>query len=207
MSTVHDMHRWVCNPNWQTSHLEGLNQDGKKVIQYCYDTGKTLCFIKTANGFPMDQNAYDNNFIYDTTTELGWNDPHDYVKNGWPMIPRNWDDAHQGLVVNNAVAKPQHFQGCQPQPPGDVSPTTYYLYGPAEFDFGGNIGLLPCIQYHYFWSKLNQEKWYLCREHGRVLWEYWVNVAGVWVKKQFSNHNNVVSGGAMKPVFPCVAIP
>lgn len=205
---IHDMHRWFANPNGTTSHLQGLNQDGKTVLQYCVDTGKTICFIKDQNGFPMDQNAYDNNFIYDSTTELGWTDPHDYVKNGWPMVPRWWDDAESGKqVVNNPIAHPQHFINCQPQPPGDVSPTTYFLTGPAMYDFGGNMGTLASIRMDYFWSKINVEKWHLTREHGRVLWEYWVQENGVWVKKQFSNHNNVVPGGAMKPVFPCFQIP
>lgn len=210
---MYDMKLWFLNPNWKTSHLEGTNTSNgqsSKVIQHGYDTGKTLVFTKTNNGFPWDVKEYDNAYIYDTATELDWTSPKDYKANGWPMCPRIWD-GDPSWYYYQASAPWKGFQNCKQVSSGDVGPVLYSLQGPYLQDFGGDIGVQETILLTYLWGGgKNREQLFLTQAFGWVQWTHanaFSTPAGIIYQiDSVSLHNKVVQG-SIAPQFPCFAIP
>lgn len=198
----------------ETHHLEGVNMQGSKVYAYHSDTGKTMVFTKTRQGFPWDGKPYDQNFIYDWFTELDWSSPKDYKMMTSPvkMCPRYWDGDTTQFQLSASAAYGQ-FQNCKQTGSGDVGPAYYTLSGPSVIDFEGDLGELETIVLAYYWGKTNQnrEQLFLTQAAGWVKWTHGILTAVTphindYALDSASVHNKVVAG-QVKAQFPCIAIP
>lgn len=209
---MYDMVSWFRNPNWKTSHLEGTNTNPitsatSKVYQACFDTGKTLGYIKTKGGFPVELKEYDNAYIYDTTTELDWTSPNDYKANGWPICPRFWD-GDPTWYYYQAVAQWTSFSNCKQLAQGQVGPVQYSLQGPFVYDFGGQVGPQQTILLTYLWTApKNREQLFLTQTFGWVRWKHaTLQPNGLYLVDSDSNHNLIVPG-TVASKFTCFPIP
>lgn len=215
---MYDMVALMRNPNWKTSHLEGLNINPltgatSKVIQHCFDTGNSLVFSKTNKGYPCDVKPYDANFIYDGLTEAdstdpnAWTSPNDYKANGWAMLPRQWN-GDPSWSLYHASAQWTQFENCKQVSTGSVGPVSYSLWGPFLMDFGGDVGIqMETFLANYLWAGMkNREQLFLTSLHGWVMWTHaTLQPSGFYQLDSISNHNLIVPG-TVTPNFGCGTI-
>lgn len=195
-----------------THHLEGLNTtNNTKVYAYHYDTGKTMIFTKTPQGFPWDGKPYDQNFILDGFTELNWKSPKDFKKMdiAVPMCPRFWDGDPDSYQFSAHV--PYHeYTNCTQSKPGDVGPGYFTLKGPFMFDFLGDVLQQQTILLTYYWGdKKHRERLFLTYNFGWVKWDHAIlqqlspNIADYLIDTSVI-HNKLVPG-SLTPTVPCFA--
>jgi hypothetical protein len=185
-----------------THHLEGMNlTNNTKVYAYHTDTGKALIFTKTPKGFPWDLKEYDNDFIYDSGTELGWDNPRDFKMQDIPikMCPRFWDGDPTSYQFSQHVAY-HEYRNCIKTVPGDVGPAYFTLQFIPYMDYKGDIGSQPTILLTYFWGDTkHREQLFLTFNFGWVKWTHSVrnnlspNVIE-YVKDSEVIHNKLVIG-------------
>jgi hypothetical protein len=198
----------------ETHHTEGINeQNGSKVYAYHHDTGKTMTFAKTTQGWPLDQKNYDTNLIYDLATEQGWASPRDYKMQTVPvpMCPRFWNGDPTSYQFSKHVAY-NVVTNCKQTATGDVGPAYFTIQGPFEFDFQGDVGQTPSILLTYYWGdKKNREQLFLTQTVGWCKWTHAVltqlspNIADYVIDSSVI-HNKIVLG-QVAPQFPCAPIP
>lgn len=220
---MYDLVKWMCMPSTsagfrltdgtpygrETHHLEGLNLLGSKVIQYPRDTGSSLWFTKTAQGYPWDIKPYDSNFIYDRVTELDWNFPSDFKQFNPPlaMCPRLWD-GDPTWNIYHPTSNYEVWQNCVKVNSASVGEVLYTLEGPYAIDFQGMVGLTPAILLSYYWNNFSdREQLFLTRRFGWVKWTHAaLQISGRYSVDAASLHNQVVAG-QVTPKFPCFPIP
>lgn len=224
---MYDLVRWFCMPSAQagfktvsgtpygveTHHLEGMNlTNNSKVYAYHRDTGQSMWFTKTKNGFPWDIKQYDQNFIYDTGTELDWSSPKDFklMNPKVPMCVRFWDGNPTSYQFNQHATY-DVYGNCKVVAHGDVGPVYYTLQGPFQMDFGGDVGVANTILLTYYWAdKKNREQLFLTDRVGWCVWTH-ANLVQLspstadYVVDSYVVHNQIVSG-QLVPQFPCFPI-
>jgi hypothetical protein len=229
---MYDLRDWFLMPSTQagyklpngqfygreTHHLEGLHlETNSKVFAYHYDTGKTMVFMKTPQGWPWDLKSYDDKFVYDTATENGWKSDKDYKKQNVPvpMCPRFWDGNPTKYQFSQHMPYGV-FSGGKQVDSGDVGPAYFTIQGPFKMDHSamlkGDVGVVDTILISYYWTdRKNREQLFLCREVG---WDIWSHANLVQLSPNFSEyvvdmtsvHNRIV-GGTVKPVSTAFQIP
>jgi hypothetical protein len=218
---VTDILNWMmATPNFE-SHLE--SSDGQAQCFWLDYFNRRLWYPKTLAGGPgFDCNTFDENYVYQSITELDWNDPHHFKMFASTTRP------HQG---NGGIAwAPRYIDassGDAPPPPL-VSDSTYRLYasddcktytvenlgGPVttqvyligSYDFGGDLGRQYTLKLTYLYTGVNMEVFYYATSFGWVGWERWLLVNGQWVQQQSKMFNLVKPGPLTGLNFPC-AIP
>ena len=173
----------------------------------------TIWEMKNSNGWPADGYAFDNKYIYQTVTEIdpdaaNYNNPKSYKKftaaPGIVWAPRfyaddsEWEPVQspsQYLTVLNGAAQPLKDLG---------GPTEVGFGGPFnDADFGGNIGAKPYYLQSYKWganfSTMEQNAYIM--GIGRVRWQNWKIVNGVYTLLQTSLYNTSVAGPCPKLAF------
>jgi hypothetical protein len=171
----------------------------------------TLAEIKNSLGWPADGYTFDNNFIRQTFTEIDdnaadYNNPKSYKTFSQPIIwmprfytpwtpPVAYQSPSQYATYLNGVAKPLADLG---------GPTETTFSGPyTDVDFGGNIGQVP-----YYLQTYNYNPGFSAMEtncyvtgFGRVRWQLFGVVNGVYILKQTSLYNSSVAGPCPKLAF------
>ncbi len=198
----------------ETHHLEGVNeQTGKPVYAYHHDTGKTMLFAKTPQGWPLDVKPYDLQDIYDGGTENGWASPKDFKQMTAPisMGPRFWDGNPTTYQFHQHIPYGV-FTNCKQTGIGDVGPGSFTDQGPFLMDFLGDVGAVQTILRTYFWGdKKNREQLFLTQTAGWVRWTHAVltqlsPMTSDYVIDSSVVHNKIVLG-QVAPQFPCAQIP
>ncbi len=198
----------------EADHLEGMNlTNNTKVSAYHNDTGKTMIFTKSKQGFPADRKAYDNQFIYDTGTELNWKNPKDFKQMNpqMAMCTRFWN-GDESLYQFHQHAAYDTYQNCAITGHGDVGPAYFTLKGPFSMDFLGNVGACNTILLTYYWTDMkNREQLFLTDRAG---WVNWTHAVLTQISANLSQYvidasvtHNMIVPGVVTPQFPCSVIP
>jgi hypothetical protein len=209
-----DLVQWFMLPNRDTHHLEGTTLDGSAAEKVFHvNTGYSMQFIKDQQGFPVEIKPYDSEYIYDRVTELNWTSPKDF-KQFNPMLsmcPRFWD----GLAIDpvrftHPLSRFEVWQNCKMVSTATVGQVLYTMTGPADVDFGGDVGMTPSIVIRYYWNGIgavttynDREELYLTQKAGWVKWTHakWTN--GVYQIDQATLHNQIILGGPPAVQLPC----
>lgn len=217
-----DVVNWLLPTN-MTQHMTGSN-----LQMYISTVLGKMYFVKSGNGFPLDEKLYDNSYFYDYITEdgqLGWSDPGDvkqFINNGVKLAPRCIPNA--GISGFNGT--PIKLSGTTVK--NDISTTYFvtktdctvtarnnlgYVYGDTWMvgpnNFGGSIGTADTRVVKYHWGcdsnyancSTREELW-LAAGYGWVEWKNYKLQNGVYVLQQDTLANNVAAGN-VSPVQPC----
>lgn len=177
-----------------------------------YASSGYFLWIKSAAGYPWDIKTFDNQYVYDRATELGWDDPTSFKRfdTDLPMTQRcvrSW--APGGTIAIPASRTTyQSFSQCQSfqrQPLGNVVNSTS---APVIVELD-QIGIVPTRYFTYQYS-CNQnyaacqykEVYSLGYGVGLYDWKYYVNQKGKFVLQQESVINSL-QGGQTTPSLPC----
>ncbi len=204
-----------------THHLEGMNlTNNTKVSAYHNDTGKTMIFTKSKQGFPADRKAYDANFIYDTGTELNWKSASDFkqMTPQMAMCPRYWN-GDPTLYQFHQHAAYDVYQNCAVTGHGDVGPAYFTLEHLGQMDYQGDVGSADTILLTYYWGmdptktycNYNREQLFLTDTAGWVDWTHsklqqLAPGLSQYIVDTRVTHNMIVPG-VITPQFPCFPIP
>ncbi len=196
---------------WQMANHLAVAGGGQPVFTVVL--GNQIWQMKSTKGYPWDMHTFDDNYVYQSITEVNWDDPKTFKI----FASKSWPGANGGIVWGKRDMSPN------PVVTGDSSYrlysdcthfTTQNLGGPILLywdtdpkirDFGGALGKQLSISQHYIWglNYANMEINYYALYYGLAQWELWVLSAGVYVQKQVSAFNTFVKGPCPQPVFPC----
>ena len=184
--------------------------------------GSMVWEMKGSSGYPWDMNTFDENWIYQSITELNYTDPTAFkifASSSWPganggvvWMPR-WFTP--GIPMTPVVTKDSTYRTY----PGDAKPFSTatlggqietFVDGPFEgnyaVNFGGDIGTAKSsIRQTYKWGPnyANMEVNYYAAGYGRCQWELWtLGANGQYTRAQVSAFNTVVAGGTPALDFP-----
>jgi hypothetical protein len=197
----------------ETHHLEGLKFDGTAAEKlYHVDTGYSLKFIKSQQGWPVEIKPYDSQFIYDRTTENGWTSPRDFKQFNpqLAMCPRWWDGVSLGPT--HLVSPFEFWKNCALVSKSDYGQVKHDIIGPYPINFDGDIGTVPSIIIRYFGNGngnifSDREELYLTQRAGWCKWTHAKLVGGAYQIDDGTLHNRIILGGPPPIQFPCVTIP
>jgi len=214
-----DLTKWFVMPlssgsfGRETHHLEGTTLDGKAAEKaYHVDTGYSLKFVKSQQGWPVEIKPYDSQWIYDRTTENGWTSPNDF-KQFNPMLamcPRFWDGVSRGPMHDSSPF--EFWQNCVKVKTSDYGKIKYEIGGPYSIDFRGDVGETDSIILRFFGNGNNSgypdlEELYLTLKAGWMKWAHYKLKNGVYEIDAATLHNKIVAGGPPPINFPCMVIP
>jgi hypothetical protein len=177
---------------------------------------KRIWYPKSASGGPgWDMNTYDDNYVYQSITELDWTDAHHFkmfASSSWPAgnggirwAPVILDEVP--LTTLDSTFRIYATDDCQTFTTQNLGgPVTTFAYV-TQFAFGGFFGASPreALRLTYFWGTTVEINYYVIG-YGWVRWESWQLDDGVYVQQQVSAFNDVDAGGAPALNFPC-AVP
>lgn len=169
-------------------------------------------WTKSPSGYPWDIKTFDNNFIYDRSTELGWNDPTSFKRfnNDLAMSQRcvRVDRAGTTLRISYSNTQYQSYSQCLQYLTQPLGYVTNSLSAPMWVNVG-NVGM---TRTRYFTYKYSCDQNYANCQYMEVYslgfgiglfdWKYYVNKQGSFVLQQESVINNK-QGGQTTPSLPC----
>ncbi len=216
-------------PFAKDQHLAVAGVGGQPI--YTFDGDHEIWDIKGFAGWPWDGFTYDDNFIYQSYTELGWTANTQFKM----YASKTWPKANGGIVW-----APRWLRAGTLNPPIVTADSTYRTYtsctefhlgdgnvpdlgGPVEthvegeylIDFKGDLGKRPALVHTFKWGKgyLNMEVNYYTRGYvlggnyvpgmGRVQWELWQLICGRYVRQKQVAFNSIQLGGVPPLAFPC----
>jgi hypothetical protein len=173
-------------------------------------------------GYPWDVQYYDANYIYSWITENVWSDPTTFKaqdsKTNKPWTPICVPQGSPGQKLSS-ITIPSANTGYHFYNHGCVKDTQQHYLGNTvneiwnfgNLDIGGNIGSHPDLELSYRYtcdSAYNnckyKEVYDFMQTYGLVRWTYYILQAnGTYQQQSQSIFNNVASGGAPQPYFPC----
>ena len=176
-------------------------------------TGQYL-WIKSSVGYPWDIKVYDNNYIYDRTTELGWTDPTAFKRFNidLPMSRRCVPIHASAGQIKIPASKTSYtsYARCAPTQTQNLGYVVNTISAPTTSSVG-NVGPVKTRLFYYEYScnssYLNcayMEVFSLGYGIGLFDWKYYVNQNGTFVFKQESVINQFKAGAAT-PYLPCTS--
>lgn len=175
-------------------------------------TGQFL-WTKSSIGYPWDIKTFDQNYIYDRTTELSWTDATAFKRfnNDLPMSRRCVRIGRSGgtIKVSSAKTNFSSYSNCQPTQTQNLGYVVNTISAPTYVRTGGNLGTVLTRNFIYRYSCNSnyanctyQEVFSLGHNIGLYDWKYYKNVSGSFHLVQESTINQFDSGAAT-PYLPC----
>jgi hypothetical protein len=169
-------------------------------------------WTKSVSGYPWDIKTFDSNFIYDRSTELGWNDPTSFKRfdNDLAMSQRcvPGDRAGATLRIPSSNTQYQSYAQCMPY----LTQPLDYVMNSLSAPTWQNVGNLGMTRTRYFTYKYSCDQNYANCQYMEVYslgfgvglydWKYYVNKQGSFVLQQESIIN-MKQGGQTTPSLPC----
>lgn len=140
----------------------GFNLSGAYTVRQGDDHNGFLFLVKNPVGHPIDVIRYDDNFLYDNSTEVNWDDAA-YIKfhianggRGIKIGPRyiNLPFSGSQLVTVSDDDSPFVFikDGQCDFVPHSVLATKHIWYAPVVRSMQGDVGNIPVWQRDFFWD-------------------------------------------------------
>jgi hypothetical protein len=177
--------------------------------------GNQIWYMKGRSGFPWDMNTFDDLAVYQSITELDWENADRFkifasdswanANGGVAWAPRQYEEGLGGPIVTPDSTYRLHSNCSDYKEQNLGAPISITVEGPYGFDFGGDLGHKPCLVQRYFWGpdQANMELNRYVRGFGWAQWELWQLSGTIYVRKQFSAFNRIAAGGSPDPLFPC----
>ena len=170
-------------------------------------------WTKSSVGYPWDVKTFDEKYIYDRTTELGWTDPTSFKRFNidLPVAKRCVQIGQSGQSIKIAKANTNYtsYANCLPTLTQNLGYVVNIVSPPKLVNTGGNLGTIQTRVFSYRYSCDStyqncayQEKFFLGYQVGLYDWQYYQNVGGVFKLVQESKINQFRSGSAT-PYLPC----
>ncbi len=170
-------------------------------------------WTKGANGYPWDVKTFDQNFVYDRSTELTWTDPQTFKRFNvdLPMSPRCVAKGAASPVIQIPAANSSYsfYSACTAYKTAGLKSVLNQISAPAQVKAGGNIGKVKTRLFTYqyncdtnYGNCSDKEVFSLGSGVGLYDWKHYVNQNGQWVFAQESAINNK-DVGHTTPYFPC----
>ena len=168
-------------------------------------------WTKGANGYPWDVKTFDQNFVYDRSTELTWTDPQTFKRFNvdLPMSPRCVAKGAASPVIQIPAANSSYsfYSACTAYKTAGLKSVLNQISAPAQVKAGGNIGKVKTRLFTYqyncdtnYGNCSDKEVFSLGSGVGLYDWKHYQN--GQWVFAQESAINNK-DVGQTTPYFPC----
>lgn len=177
--------------------------------------GNAVWDIKGDKGWPWDSFPFDQSYVYNSVTENGWASPSAYkvwASKSWgangaiPWMPRFVNPGGWNSPIITADTTYRTYSDCVNFKAATLGgPVETQVHGPFVFPFGGTLGAQNALVQTYKWgsSYVNMEINYYVAGYGRVQWELWRLVNGLYVRQQAVAYNTLAVGGSPALVFPC----
>ncbi len=217
----YNMLDWFTLDTATTQHLTGNANPSYTVLP----NNGVFWHIKgdySGQGYPWDVYYYDDNYIYGWITESVWLDPTTFKaqdnKTNKPLTPICVPPGSVGQKLSSITIPSAntgyHFYGpnCTKNSQQHyLGNTVNEIWNYGNLNIGGTIGTRPDLELSYRYtcdSSYNnctyKEVYDLMQNYGVVRWTYYVLQSdGTYKQQSQSVFNNVVSGGAPPPYFPC----
>jgi hypothetical protein len=172
-----------------------------------------LVWTKSSARYPWDVKTFDQNYIYDRTTELSWTDATSFKRfaNDLPMSPRcvAIGKAAPSIKVASAQTNFSLYESCQATKTQNLGYVLNEISAPAMVNSEGNLGTVQTRDFTYLYSCDSnyanckyKEVFSLGYHIGLYDWKYYQNESGNWSLVQESKINNMDTG-SLTPYLPC----
>lgn len=178
--------------------------------------GSALWDIKGDKGWPWDSFPFDQQYVYNSVTENGWASASAFkvwASKSWPgagggivWMPRFISPGTWNAPVVTADTTYRTYSDCAHFAAATLGgPVETQVHGPFPVFFGGTLGAQNALVQTYKWgpSYVNMEVNYYVAGYGRVQWELWRLVNGLYVMQQRVAYNTLAPGAAPALAFPC----
>lgn len=204
--------------SWMLPAFHYHHMTGSALTIYVQSAPGKMYFIKSANGFPLDEKRFDGSYIYDSITEDGqdggWSNPENvkqYVGMG-AILSHRCVGRTLGKVDQAFNPAPMTFvrkKNCSIWSRNQIGYVYGNVWNVGPHDFGGLIGTVDTRVLKYHWGcdstyqncAAREELW-LAKGYGWVEWKNYVNENGQMVLKQDNLANQYVPGN-VAPDQPC----
>jgi hypothetical protein len=178
-----------------------------------FSTSGYFVWTKSSLGYPWDIKTFDQNYIYDRTTELSWTDPTSFKRftTDLPLARRcaPIGKAAAAIKVSSAATNFSFYGNCKIASTQNLRYVINTISAPRLVNTGGNLGTVPTRYFNYKYSCNSsyancayREVFSLGYQIGLYDWKYYKNQGGTWVLAQESVINHFTSGAAT-PYLPC----
>lgn len=211
--------------DWMTMDPFGSHMTGSGTAMWTVmdATHGKFYWVKGVKGYPWDVKSYDANFIYDTITEVNWNDPQTFKRHigptgkGYPLTPRFVPyvpgAAPTKLWTITIPPSGTNFEihsSCSKYTMSNLGYAKTEVWGPFYETLGGDLPPnTETLHLNWMWScdsSYNnckvKERFTLMQAYGSVRWENLKMVSGKYVLQQ-SSVRNIVALGTTSAVHPC----
>lgn len=170
-------------------------------------------WTKSSIGYPWDIKYFDQNFVYDRTTELSWTDPTTFRRfdSDLPMSQRCVRIGKAGATIKIASTSSNYssYANCQRSTTQNLGYIVNSISAPVSVNTNGNLGTVSTRYFTYKYSCDSnygncayKEVFSLGYQVGLYDWKYYTSQAGKFVLAQESIINQLTSGAAT-PYLPC----
>lgn len=177
-----------------------------------FATSGYFVWVKGSDGYPWDVKTFDENYIYDRTTELTWTDPTSFKRftHDLPLSHRCVETGAAGETIKVAPAKTSYssYESCTAYLTQNLSYVRNEITAPTLTQTGGNLGIVKSRDFKYYYgctssySCTDMEIFNLGYKVGIYEWRHYQNQSGTFVLVQTSNINQYEEGQAT-PYLPC----
>ena len=172
-----------------------------------------LVWTKSSARYPWDVKSFDQNYIYDRTTELSWTDATSFKRFSYdlPMSPRcvALGKPAPQIKVSSAKTNFSFYERCAVTNTQNLGYVLNQISAPAMVNTEGDLGTIQSREFTYQYSCdssyancTSKEVFTLGYHIGLYDWKYYKNESGSWVLQQESKINNQDSG-SVTPYLPC----
>lgn len=174
-----------------------------------------MVWTKSHSGYPWDVKSFDQNYVYDRTTELSWSDPTSFKRFNadLPMTQRCVPLGKAGATVKVPATntKFSFYASCQSYKTQDLNYALNTTSKPLLVNGVGNLGsvLTRYFRYHYgcnssYGGCTDMEVFSLGYLVGLYDWKHYVSQNGKWNLVQESQINQL-DVGQTTPYLPCAS--
>jgi hypothetical protein len=201
------------DPVWAYENYMAVANGGQPNIIVADMPNSIWWEMKSSKGYPVDQNSWDEQWIYQTRNSNDWANASNYSAFTKPIIwaPRYWTPGQVYSPIQSA-SEYTIYEDCKPTatiPLGSVGgvpcPVETSIQFASGYKFGGTLGTRAALVLFFKWgpgfSTLEINHYILNR--GRVRWESQNLVNGQYVSQNVSLFNTVVKSRTPKLYFPC----
>lgn len=194
---------------------------GQPIYGYIDLLKKQIVYMKGNSGYPTEVNTWDDQYVYQSTTEVSW----DQTKPSFKIFAsKSWPGSNGGIVwaprevPTETDSFPVESDGtyriysdCATYKTQSVNQVLTSISPPFDYNFGGDLGFVETIQQNYLWNGAQTMEVNLyAKGYGWARWRSFNLVNGVYILGKLPNgqpadslFNMIVKGGLPTPQFPC----